>query len=78
MNINWNSPMWHILLIAVLLVAGGLAHDMSGKPDSEAEQVIEEILHFEGIDIDFSGAEKHELLKEEANEAIHRATTIVD
>lgn len=48
------------IIILVSLIAGIAAHHFSKKNDSCMEQFAEDILHTQGIDIDFSAADKAE------------------
>lgn len=50
--------MFQILLIGVCLIAGVVIHHFSGKDDSPAEQMIEEVLNLEGVNVDFSADDK--------------------
>lgn len=45
------------ILIAVLLIVGSAIHYFSGKPDTCAEELVEEVLRVEGVTVDFSAAE---------------------
>ncbi len=61
------------LIIAGLLIVGAAVHYFSGKPDTCAEEFVEQVLRIEGVDIDFSAAEhkaaKEAAQKEEAEKA---------
>jgi len=52
------------IIIAVALVIGFTAHQISKKPDSQVEQVAESVLKDKGIDIDFSKEQKEKNSKE--------------
>ena len=53
-----------VAIIAVCFLAGGYFMFKSDAIDSPIEQAAEEVLHEEGIDIDFSKAKKDKLKKE--------------
>lgn len=46
------------ILIAALLIVGSAVHYFAGKPDTCAEEFVEQVLRIEGVDIDFSAYEK--------------------
>ena len=50
--------MWVPILIAVLMLVGAGVHRYTHQNDSAVEQVVEEVLKVEGVDIDFSAADK--------------------
>jgi hypothetical protein len=52
-----------IAIIAVCFAVGGYFYFKSDAIDSPIEQAAEEVLHSEGIDIDFSKAKKDKLKK---------------
>lgn len=55
------------ICVAVAFVIGVIAHQVSGKVDSPAEQLAETVLGIEGINIDFSADEKKALAEAEVN-----------
>lgn len=45
------------IVIVVLVIAGSAIHYFAGKPDTCAEELVEQILRIENVNIDFSAAE---------------------
>ena len=57
---NKDNGMWPIVIVVVALTLGIGSKFMFKKPDNPIEQASEAVLRSQGIDIDFSAAQKSE------------------
>lgn len=60
------DPITLVIIVACIAI-GTIIMVFSKQIDSPAEQVVEAVLHVEGIDVDFSAEKKEELAKEQAD-----------